>query len=240
MGGESWEHVWRERGAASLMGGFLARHGDLQRIVFHALKESGALHDSPAVLEVGCGTGPVLSMLDTPMKFGADLSQSAAAITSRHTPAVVADGARLPFRDCTFDLVYSTGVLDLYGDEEAERLLKEHVRVLRPGGRAVVTTAWDGCRLHESIMNHLKRRNRWRYGSKRTFRSLEHILPPGVLLLCEHRRGAVFQLRFVSYLFEDVRLLRRLYHGVFLVMSILLRRLNGLPGALLISRMEKK
>ncbi len=240
MAGESWEGLWRKRKPASSMARSLAARGDLQRMVYDALKESGGLSPSSSVLEVGCGTGAVLGMLKTRSRTGVDISPAAAAITSIHTPAGVSDGRRLPFRDHTFDLVYSTGVMDLYPDDEAKLFLEEQIRVLKPGGKAVVTTAWSGCRLHSVVMDHLSRRGRWRYGPKRTFSTLDHILPPGAALLDEKRRGALFQLRFISYLFEDNPFLRRLYHGFFLVLSVLFRPLNRLPGAVLITFLEKR
>ncbi len=192
MAGESWEGLWRNRRSSSSIAHSLAARGDLQRMVYDALKESGGLFGSSSVLEVGCGTGAVLAMLETDSATGVDISPSAAAITSLHTPAGVSDGRRLPFRDNSFDLVYSTGVIDLYPDNEAKLFLREQIRVLKPGGKAVVTTAWSGCRLHSLIMDHLSERNRWRYGPKRTFSTLEHILPPGAVLLGEKRRGRCF------------------------------------------------
>lgn len=49
---------------------------------------------------------------------------------------VVAEIERLPFADASFDLVVATGVLE-YADVEAA--LRDLARVLRPGGRAVVS-----------------------------------------------------------------------------------------------------
>lgn len=239
---ESWEHVWTAQPRRSSPGRFLARLGDLQAIVYAELRRSGALRPGSAVLEVGCGTGPVLEMLSgvAESRFGVDVSPAAARLTSRHTQAAVADGRRLPFDSGSFDLVYSTGVLDLFEDEEAARFLAEKVRVLKSGGRAVAVTSRAGCRLHGAVMRHLVRKGRWRYGPKRTFRTLAPLLPADCSLVSEKGRGALFGLRFVSYLFEHRDLPRRLYHALFLMMSAALRPLNRLPGALLVTVLEKE
>lgn len=48
------------------------------------------------------------------------------------------DGARLPFKDAAFDVVYSLDVMEHVPDERL--LIKDALRVLRPGGRLVMTT----------------------------------------------------------------------------------------------------
>lgn len=50
--------------------------------------------------------------------------------------ASVADVRELPFRDASFDAIYSMGTIEHVRD--SERALEELARVLRPGGRAIV------------------------------------------------------------------------------------------------------
>jgi len=242
---QSWENIWRNSERPGFLhnaGGYLARFGDLQRIVMDEIRATGSLGHSPAILEVGCGTSPVMKMLSrhTDRRYGVDISPAAASASSLHCNAAVADGMKLPFADDTFDLVYSTGVLDLFPDGEAGIFLREMARVLRRGGKAVVITSWSGCRLHRAVMEHLTERNRWRYGGKRSFETLKHLLPPEFRLVTEKGRGALYQLRFVSYLFEQNAFLRRTYNGFFLAVSILLYPLNRFPGAVLVTCVERK
>lgn len=239
----SWEHVWTRRetgGRLGKAGRFLAAKCDLQWIVYRELKASGSVPPGGMILEVGCGTAPVPGMLskDSPNVYGVDVSPTAAAISSRVCIAAVADGRSLPFPSGTFDLVFSTGVLDLYSMDQVGDFLGEMERVLRPGGRAVAVTS-SKCALHRAVMGRLIRRGTWKYGPKREFVSLKDALTPGLDLVYERRRGAVFQLRFVSYLFDDSPFFRRAYHGFFLAASLMLRPLNMLPGALLVTVMEK-
>ena len=81
---------------------------------------------------------------------------------------------------------------------------------------------------------------RWRYGPKRTFATLVPLLPEKGKLIDERAMGALFQFRFVSYLFERYGLIRRVYHAAFLLFSILLWPMNRLPGAILVTTMEKE
>ncbi|MEK7863928.1 MAG: class I SAM-dependent methyltransferase [Chloroflexota bacterium] len=75
--------------------------------------------------------------------FGVDISeptvvQARGAFTCDSGPlrAAAADVRALPFRDASFDAVYSMGTIEHF--DETEQAVKEIARVLRPGGCAIV------------------------------------------------------------------------------------------------------
>ncbi|MHB8837203.1 MAG: class I SAM-dependent methyltransferase [Candidatus Methylomirabilia bacterium] len=73
--------------------------------------------------------------------FGVDISrpivlQARAAFGREPLRAAVADIRELPFADASFDAVYSMGTIEHFRD--SERALHEMVRVLRPGGCAII------------------------------------------------------------------------------------------------------
>jgi SAM-dependent methyltransferase len=73
--------------------------------------------------------------------FGVDISrpivvQARAAFDGKPLRAAVADIRELPFADASFDAIYSMGTIEHFRD--SERALDEMVRVLRPGGCAIV------------------------------------------------------------------------------------------------------
>lgn len=96
------------------------------------------------VLEVGVGMGAdhlewarhgprSLAGVDlTP--HAVELTRARLALHDRHSRLVVTDAEWLPFRDASFDLVYSWGVIHHSPDTGAA--VREIRRVLRPGGRA--------------------------------------------------------------------------------------------------------
>lgn len=65
---------------------------------------------------------------------------------------------RLPFDDGTFDVVYSSHVLEHFSPETAEALLRECHRVLKPGGilRTVLPDLETACREYVRILNEVK------------------------------------------------------------------------------------
>ena len=75
--------------------------------------------------------------------YGIDISESTviqARAAFERTPnclhGAVADIRELPFRDASFDAIYSMGTIEHF--DETERAVEEMARVLKPGGRAIV------------------------------------------------------------------------------------------------------
>jgi len=111
------------------------------------------------ILNVGCGTGGTLNMLE---KFGAvenvDVSDEAIAFMKKSGYKVKkVEGIKLPYKDNTFDLVGAFDVLEhIEHDEDA---LKEWLRVLKPGGFVVMTIPahqwlWSD---HDVSLHHFRR-----------------------------------------------------------------------------------
>lgn len=103
------------------------------------------------VLEVGCGAGMGLGYLAASASrvVGGDYDASLLRKTREHygvrQPLVVLDGARLPFRDQSFDVVILFEAIYYLRDVEA--FLQDTRRVLRQGGNLVVCSAnreWSG------------------------------------------------------------------------------------------------
>jgi SAM-dependent methyltransferase len=85
-----------------------------------------------SVLDVGCGTQPYRAMfVEQGLRYiGCDPSPKVA-------PDVTASATRLPFRDASFDAVLCTQVLQEADDPDCA--VAEIYRVLRPGGRVLIT-----------------------------------------------------------------------------------------------------
>lgn len=106
---------------------------------------------APRLLDAGCGPGPVLADLaERGRAIGLDFSPEQLDIAAETVPTaalVRGDLATLPFGPESFDAAVSLGVLmHLPNDEQAEAIA-EFARVLRPGGRLLVsdgTGSWAG------------------------------------------------------------------------------------------------
>ncbi len=91
------------------------------------------------VLEVGCGRGPYQDIVRG--WVGMDIAASCAAHITK--PFVAGSGTALPFKDDSFDAVWSIDALEHI--PQPEQALQEMRRVVRPGGYMYLSPAWQ-CR----------------------------------------------------------------------------------------------
>jgi SAM-dependent methyltransferase len=116
--------------------------------VLQALDRAG-VRVAGRVLDAGCGGGGTALSLAEESAFavGLDLEARFAGAGTRlqaekgiaNAAFVQGDGERLPFRDGTFDLVFSHSVIEHV--QAADGYLREIHRVLRPGGVLYLSTA---------------------------------------------------------------------------------------------------
>jgi SAM-dependent methyltransferase len=92
------------------------------------------------ILDIGCGTGLMTQdLVRHNQVWGVDVSAGLLARASgKGIFTVQASALSLPFRDDRFDLVVCMGVVPYY--ENPEKIFFHIARVVRPGGRVVVTS----------------------------------------------------------------------------------------------------
>jgi ubiquinone/menaquinone biosynthesis C-methylase UbiE len=115
--------------------------------IMERIERESALLKGKHLLEIGCGMGyDSLEFLKRGVRVTAtDLTPNAVEITRRHFELEgieaeeirTANALKLPFADNTFDAVWSNGVLHATGD--TARAIQEARRVLKPGGRAIIS-----------------------------------------------------------------------------------------------------
>jgi ubiquinone biosynthesis O-methyltransferase len=121
---------------------------DIQLSNWHkeALKLSGDVLRAK-ILEVGCGQGDFSMYLSNKgaditgcdfSGFAIDIAREKTALKKSAANFLVADAQNLPFENNSFDIVFSCECLEHVNDPR--KTLKELHRVLKPGGKLVLTT----------------------------------------------------------------------------------------------------
>ncbi len=135
-----------------------------RHIVSSLLRVKAHLSHTCRTLDLGCGSGGNLKVLSAMgAVFGADRSEQALQLCARRGDflLILADGEDIPAKDCCFNLVTALDVLEHIEDDQA--VLREMYRILKPGGRALITvpaypSLWSE---HDEALHH-KRRYRLR------------------------------------------------------------------------------
>ena len=113
-------------------------------MMLQSIKDNLQIKHDGCLIDLGCGGGWILRSLQECVSsaYGLDFAQG--MLRSAHRMfldgrLVCAEIGNLPFRDGTFDYVLSYFVfLNVINDHYIEKSLKEIIRVLRKGGRALI------------------------------------------------------------------------------------------------------
>lgn len=171
-----WSWCWAEWRAKEGYGEDIRQHlqerGPLYRFLRNSLQHAGGRR--LRVLEVGCGSAIDAHVLAEDRRlevFGLDRERAALEVAKRisshfsSAPTFLTGDARqLGFRDETFDVVFSQGLLEHFRDPLP--VLREQVRVLKPSGYLIldVPQKYAGLGLY-SIRKQLKiRKGTWKWG----------------------------------------------------------------------------
>jgi ubiquinone/menaquinone biosynthesis C-methylase UbiE len=126
------------------------------------------IKDGEHILEVAVGTGRVfeqiLSINRNGWNEGIDLSPEMLAIAEKRLQGhhsnyslKVADAYVLPFEADTFDLIINNYMFDLLPEEDFSHVLREFKKVLKSGGRVVITSMTTGKRWYKWIWDWIAR-----------------------------------------------------------------------------------
>ncbi len=130
--------------------------------------ELAGITNGDDILEVAVGTGRILEQIvllnSNGSNVGFDLSpemlnaaRTRLSKSSGNYELQIADAYSMPYEDSAFDLIVSNYFFDLLPREDFGRILAEFKRVLRPGGRVVITSWTPARKWYSGIWDWLAR-----------------------------------------------------------------------------------
>jgi ubiquinone/menaquinone biosynthesis C-methylase UbiE len=116
--------------------------------MYEGVKNKMQMQPFKSILDVGCGTGAILSMAINEYKdvqaCGIDLSEKmlkkAAEVLGQDVELIAGDSDNLPWKDEMFDLVVCNASFHHF--PEPLKVLKEIRRVLKLSGRLIIADPW--------------------------------------------------------------------------------------------------
>ena len=122
------------------------------------------LEHSERILDIGCGPSSWLSRVGL-SPIGLDICYSyIQRIASRGGKAILASADNLPFHSLCFDNVFSLGLLHHVPDVVAINIIREAIRVCKPGGFIIlIDNCWPKKFYHRPLAYLLRRLDRGKY-----------------------------------------------------------------------------
>lgn len=98
------------------------------------------------ILEAGCGTGQTLNLFNHCNTTGIDISKIALNLSKINCDhQVLGNILSMPFKSNSFDLTYNSGVIEHFPDPLNDTIVKEMIRITKPGGKILIIAPNSFC-----------------------------------------------------------------------------------------------
>lgn len=105
------------------------------------LSETLAMYEGNPVIDIGCGSSPLLSMIKADDKYGIDMNKDKIEFISHKDNSsyyMNGDGTHTQFEDCSMSTVICNEVIEHHS--RPNELVKELARIVKPNGVVIIAT----------------------------------------------------------------------------------------------------
>ncbi len=221
---------------------------ELSELVFNLLTMTAKKFKDQLILEEGSGTGRISLRLAAEGKGRAillDISSNAIKYSKNLAQKLGVGGDfivgsifSLPFRNCSLDMAWNSGVLEHYSFNNQQKSISEVLRVLRRNGRLAVIVPNRRAFIYNFSRMIDKKTGRWKLGYEEPLcaEDLHNFSPRPVFT---HSVGVLYQFRFFSLPYFG-RILNLILSAVHRLIPYFKTLDKKCPGYLLIGLWIKK
>jgi SAM-dependent methyltransferase len=192
---KNWRAVWIRKGTESTLetltlGDFFKLNGwdtgagqldeGKWRHLIEYFRTKLRIREGDSLLEVGCGAGLFLlpfaqaGVRVSGIDYSTTLIEIAKAVLPRHARVLHSEADHIPFADESFEQAASNGVFLYFPHwHYAERALDEILRVMKPGGRCLITDIADLAKKKEA--ERARRENLGQRKYREMYKGLSHL-----------------------------------------------------------------
>jgi len=180
------------------------------------------------IIEIGCASGGSLlylakrgriaTGLDYSPEFCKTLESNAASL-GLSVKSICADITKpLPIEDNVFDVVYHTGVIEHFSDDEVQFIIHENARITRVGGLVVCMVPNAASLAYRIGKEYMEKTGCWPYGEENAKYTLKDVFcRAGLQNIREYTIDLDSALFYLGYLPQQSyfkRILREIYHNL--------------------------
>jgi len=170
-----WESYWKKEKKSGMPIHELRKHYAsylIYEILRREINTVSLSNINCKLLEIGAGASrsSLLLSLDGATPFFLDTSISALNISKElatfhniEAHHIQGDAFTLPFKDDSFDVVWSGGLLEHFYKEEQQQLIKEHIRVTKKGGKAIILVPHRNAPIYNVFRQIAQKLGTWPY-----------------------------------------------------------------------------
>lgn len=230
-----WDQLWSSRE--------VSYHWDsLSQTIYDKIMEVSGGIQGKRILEAGSGTGKISLRLAaehaevTLVDYSENaLFNSRSAFYKAKVPGtfVHSDIREMQLPDQQFDITWNAGVLEHFEEDEQITILREMMRVTKPGGTIIVLTPFAECLPYRAGKEAAEQLGTWMYGMERpAFTFKDSFERCGITFIEESSIGFLDSLDFLDFIRDSQTVkhwLTMWYHG------LPEQEKRNVPGYLLVS-----
>jgi len=205
-----------------------------------------------SIIECGCGSGYIQKKIGE--KFNSqsdflDISKEALKYTKnnlkksklkKESKFIQGSILSIPIKDNSYDIVWNSGVLEHFLENDQKKAFKEMIRITKTKGKTIILIPSTYGKIYLKMKKYAEKNGTWQAGYELPLKSMKHLIPKEYQNQYEeYSFGYTSQLHYLKYFFKNKTLIK-LSIPILEILQNILFFLENKPGYFLIGIINKK